>query len=246
MKLYCVQVGSFKIPRGYIAQRCENADVPTVMPLFTYLIEHPKGLVLVDLGQHYDLRDGGSMLKEDDSIVHKLAQLGYTPKDIKYVVMSHMHFDHAGYMCDFPDATFIVRREELKTAWWPDVFESPGYLFATYEKTRDYKYIQLSDDEEYDVFGDGTLVLTDTRGHSRGHQSVKVNLKNAGKILLVCDAAPFREVMDRLLLPGTCSNNAQAIRSLEKLKSLENSGYQLIFAHDPDNMPQKLFPEYFE
>jgi len=246
MKLYCIQVGAFKIPRGFIAMRCENADVPTEMPIFAYLIEHPQGLVLVDLGQHYDLRDAGSILEESDAITHKISELGYSPSDIKYVVMSHLHFDHCGYMCDFPNSTFIVRREELKAAWWPEVYDSGGYIFSTYEKTRGYDYIQLSDDEEYDVFGDGSIVLVDTRGHSRGHQSVIVNLPETGKAVLVCDAAPFREVVERNLLPGTCNNNQQAIRSLEKLRSLENRGHKLIFAHDPENMPERLFPEYFE
>jgi len=243
MKLYCIQVGAFRLPRGFVVARCENANEVILMPVFVYLIEHPKGLVLIDTGLNYDLRDGASVMEEDDVVIPKLKTLGYSPDDIKYVVISHLHLDHSGYMNDFPNSTFIARKEELKAAWWPEACEG-GYLFPTYEKTRGFKFIQPADDEDFDVFGDGSIVLIDTRGHSRGHQSVIVNLPESGKLLLACDAVPFREALDKSLLPGTCTDNWQAVRSIQKLKHLEDSGYKVIFAHDPDNLPSRTFPEY--
>jgi len=245
MKLYCIQVGSFKLPRGFVAARCENAENPVEMPIFAYLIEHPKGLVLVDTGQNYDMRDAVTVMEEGDSIINKLSLLGYTPDDIGYVVMSHLHLDHAGYMNDFPNSTFIARKEELKAAWWPEACEG-GYIFHTYEKTRGYNFIQPQDDEDYDIFGDGAIVLIDTRGHSRGHQSVIVTMPNSGKLVLACDAAPLREALERKLLPGTCTDNWQAVRSIEKLQYLQSIGHTLIFAHDPENLPKRRFPEYFD
>lgn len=245
MKLYCIQVGAFRLPRGFVAARCKDANVMTVMPIFAYLIEHPRGLVLVDTGQSYAMRDENTVMEADDTILQKLSQLGYTPDDVKYVVMSHLHLDHSGYMNDFPNSTFIVRKEELKAAWWPEACEG-GYVFPTFEKTRGYKFIQPCDDEEYDIFMDGSIVLIDTRGHSRGHQSVVLNMPESGKMILAADAAPIREVMERVLLPGTCTDNWQAIRSVEKLIHMEECGYRVIFAHDPDNLPEKQFPEYYK
>ncbi len=93
---------------------------------------------------------------------------------------------------------------------------------------------------------DGSIVLIDTRGHSRGHQSVVLNLPNTGKTVLINDAAPIKEVMERTLLPGTCTDNWQAVRSVQKLQHLESCGYKMIYAHDPDNLPEKNFPEYFD
>ncbi len=245
MKLYCIPVGAFRLPRGFVAARCKDANVPTVMPIYAYLIEHPQGLVLVDTGQSYELRDENTVMEEKDTILHKLAGLGYKPDDIRYVVMSHMHLDHSGYMNDFPKATFIVRKEELKAAWWPEACEG-GYVFPTYEKTRKYAFIQPADDEDFDIFMDGSIVLIDTRGHSRGHQSVVLNLSNTGKTVLTCDAAPIKEVLERTLLPGTCTDNWQAVRSVQKLQHLAACGYKMIYAHDPDNLPEKNFPEYFD
>ena len=245
MKLYNIQVGAFRLPRGFVAARCENANELTVMPMYVYLIVHPKGLVLVDTGQNYDLRDSASIMSADDAVISKLKACGYSPDDIKYVVMSHLHLDHSGYMNYFPKSTFIARKEELKAAWWPEACEG-GYQFPTFEKTRGFKFIQLADEEDFDIFGDGSIVLIDTRGHSRGHQSVIVDLPNSGKILLVCDAAPLREVLDRMLLPGTCTDNWQAVRSIQKLRHLEECGHTLIFAHDPENLPERNFPEYMD
>jgi len=138
------------------------------MPIYTYLIEHPKGLVLVDTGQSYAMRDENTVMEEQDTIINKLAVLGYKPDDIKYVVMSHLHLDHSGYMNDFPNSTFIVRKEELKAAWWPEACEG-GYVFPTFEKTRKFKFIQPLDDEVYDVFMDGTIVLIDTNNNLPAH-----------------------------------------------------------------------------
>jgi N-acyl homoserine lactone hydrolase len=245
MKLYCIQVGAFRLPRGFVAARCKDANVLTLMPIYAYLIEHPKGLVLVDTGQSYEMRDENTVMEEKDTILSKLAELGYKPDDVKYVVMSHLHLDHSGYMNFFPNSAFIVRKEELKAAWWPEACEG-GYVFPTFEKTRKFKFIQPADDEDYDIFMDGTVVLIDTRGHSRGHQSVVLNLPKTGKTVLINDAAPIKEVLERSLLPGTCTDNWQAMRSIEKLVHLETCGYKMIFAHDPDNVPEKNFPAYFD
>ena len=246
MKLYCIQVGSFEIPPQFIAHKVTNGEVPTLLPIFAYLVEHPDGLVVVDLGQHYDLRDDGSRFEKEDTIVAKLLELGYKPDDIKYVVLSHMHLDHAGYMCDFPNSTFIVRHEELKAAWWPNRTFEQGYVYKTYEMTRAFDFIEPLDNENFDVFGDGKVVLIDTKGHSRGHQSMVLNLQNTGKVVVVCDAAPMREVIDKKLVPGTCADTLEAMRSIDKLLHLEATGHKLIIAHDPKNMPEKVFPEYFD
>jgi glyoxylase-like metal-dependent hydrolase (beta-lactamase superfamily II) len=244
MKLYCIQVGAFRLPRGSVAARCRDANMLTVMPIYTYLIEHPKGRVLVDTGQSYALRDGNTILEEKDTIISKLKELGYTPDDIDIVVISHMHLDHSGYMNDFPNSTFIARKEELKAAWWPEACEG-GYLFQTYDKTRKFKFIQLADDEDYDIFMDGAVVLIDTRGHSRGHQSVVLNLPKTGKTVLTIDAAPTREALERTI-PRGYTDSWQAVRSIQKLNHLASCGYKMIFAHDPENPPEKVYPQYFE
>jgi len=234
MKLYCFYVGAIKPPM-----------IKVPMPMYVYLIEHPKGLVLIDTGESYENRDENAIIEKEDTIIPKLAQLGYKPDDIDYVVISHMHQDHVGYMEDFPNATFIVRKEELKSAWWPEVGDF-GYDFVNYANTRGFKYIQLPDDVDYDIFMDGTIVLIDTRGHSRGHQSVVLDLPNTGKTVLTIDAAPEKIMLDRGFAGRPCYDGWQWVESLRKLKHLADCGYKMLYAHDADNTPEKIAPEYYD
>ena len=234
MKLYCFHVGSIDEPM-----------TKTVIPIYVYLIEHEKGLVLVDTGESYEFRDENAVMEEKDTIVPKLAELGYKPEDIDYVIISHLHMDHAGYMTSFPNATFIIRKEELMSAWWPEPVKL-GYDFRTYEKTRDYKYIQLQDEEEYDLFMDGSIVLIDTRGHSRGHQSVILDLPQTGKTVLALDAVPTKEILDSGIFRRLAVDGWQATRSVQKIKHLADCGCKVIFAHDPDVLPEKEAPACYD
>ena len=234
MKLYCFQVGQIKLP---------FMKVP--MPMYCYLIEHPKGRVLVDTGENYERRDENAIMEESDSIIAQLAKLGYTPDDIDYVVISHLHQDHAGYLSDFPNAKILIRKAELQAAWWPEVYEH-GFDLRDYENTRNFKFIQLDRDEDYDIFMDGRIVLVDTRGHSRGHQSVALDLPNSGKILLAIDAAPDKAMLDRGFSGRPFTNSQAEVWALRKIQHMADCGYQVFFAHDPDNLHEKLYPEYYD
>ena len=118
MKLYCIQVGAFRLPRGFVAARCRDANVPTVMPIYVYLIEHPKGLVLVDTGQSYQISDENTLMEEKDTLHKNQAARGYKPDDNEYLVISHMH-PTTGLYERLPEFHLVVRKEELKAAWWP-------------------------------------------------------------------------------------------------------------------------------
>lgn len=243
MKLYVMKVGVINLPsKGHMTPGSGMSE-PISMPAYCYLIEHPKGLALVDTG----MTNGGPSIVKDNQIVYnQLAVLGYKPEDVKYVVMTHLHVDHAGYMAAFPDSTFVVRKEELKAAWWPEKCEG-GYIFDQYKDTRNFKYIQPGDNEEFDLFCDGTVTLIDTKGHTRGHQSVIVALENAGKIVLVSDAASLRENLESMILPGVCSNNWFAMQSLDKMRHLEMEGHTLLFGHDIEQgKTLKLLPDYYD
>ena len=115
------------------------------------------------------------MMGPEQRVDRQLERLGLSPDNIRYVIMTHLHMDHSGWMRLFPKSTFIVRKAELRHAWWPEKWL--GHLsFDDYKDTRDFTFIEPGDDEDYDVFGDGTVVCIDTKGHSPGHQSVLVTL----------------------------------------------------------------------
>lgn len=243
IKLYVLYVGRLDMPdKGHMTPG-SGVGEPISMPCYCYLIDHPKGLVLVDTGVK---NEGPAAVREEDKVVNRIREAGYDPEDIKYVVMTHMHVDHAAYMTEFPNAIFVVRKEELKAAWWPEVCEK-GYVYRDYKDTRFYNYLQPADDEDYDLFLDQSVVLIDTKGHTRGHQSVVVDLEREGKVVITGDASSLRENMDEMILPGYCSNSWYAMRSLEKLKHMDMEGYKLLFGHDVSQQKElKLSPAYYD
>ncbi len=176
MKLYIFDGGHAHLPDMNHLTPDRNVGKPITIPLLMFLIDHPKGLVVFDTGVDTDVAlDPVLETSPDRRIDRQIARLGYEPRDVKYVVLSHLHLDHVGCMHLFPHATFVVRRQELRAAWWPDAYER-GYDFDGLLRTRSLTYLQPGADEAFDVFQDGSLVCIDTKGHTEGHQSLVVRL----------------------------------------------------------------------
>ena len=249
MKLYVFESAKMHVPdRGMMSGR--PSGVPVTIPVPFYLIDHPKGLALFDTGMKLDnwpsqYRPDGDQ-RPDQMIDLQLANIGYKPDDIKYVIMSHLHLDHAGGMPLFPKSTFIVRKSELRAAWWPEAFQV-HYIFDDYKDTRGFNYVELDDTEAFDVFQDGSVICIDTKGHSQGHQSLVVNLPNSGKFVLTADAAAMAEILDEGVLPSVAWNAEEALRSLRKVQHMKREGATVLMAHDPDQWATtRLAPEYYE
>jgi len=249
MKLYVFESAKMHVPdRGMMSGR--PSGVPVTIPVPFYLIDHPKGLALFDTGMKLDnwpaeyKQDGDQ--RPDQMIDVQLAACGFKPDDIKYVIMSHLHLDHAGGMPLFPKATFIVRKSELRAAWWPERFQV-HYIFDDYKETRNFSFIELDDTEVFDVFQDGSVLCIDTKGHSQGHQSLVVNLPRSGRFVLTADAAAMAEILDEGVLPAIAWNAEEALKSLRKMQHMKREGATVLMAHDPDQWEKtRLAPEYYD
>jgi hypothetical protein len=110
---------------------------------------------------------------------------------VRYVVYSHLHLDHAGGMCYFPNAVHVVQRDEIRYAMWPDTWTRPVYCQNDYRDIRKLNILEL--DGDFDLFNDGTLRLVKTPGHAPGHQVLIVNLHNRGRICLAADTGHQRD-----------------------------------------------------
>lgn len=249
MKLYIFESAKMHVPdRGMMSGR--PSGIPVTIPVPFYLIDHPNGLALFDTGMKLDnwpaeFRQDGEQ-RPDQMIDKQLARIGYKPDDIKYVIMSHLHLDHAGGMAFFPKATFIVRKSELRAAWWPERFQV-HYIFEDFKDTRNFNFIELDDTEVFDVFLDGSVLCIDTKGHSQGHQSLVVNLPKSGRYVLTADAAAMAEILDEGVLPAITWNAEEAFKSLKKMQHLKREGSIVLMAHDPDQWETlNLAPAYYE
>lgn len=247
MKLYVFDGGHAHLPDMNHLTPDRNVGKPVTIPLLTFLIDHPKGLVVFDTGVDTDdVRDPVLDTSPERRIDRQMQRLGYEPRDVKYVVLSHLHLDHVGGMHLFPEATFIVRRQELRAAWWPDAYER-GYDFDGLLRTRSLKYLQPATDESFDVFQDGSLLCIDTKGHTEGHQSLVVHLPKSGTIVLAGDAAQVAENLTDTVPPGICWNSQLAVDSIQKLQHMQAQGALVILGHELSALDTlKLSPDYYE
>jgi glyoxylase-like metal-dependent hydrolase (beta-lactamase superfamily II) len=223
-----------------------NAGKPVTIPLLMFVIDHPKGLVVFDTGVATDeLDDPFLECAPELRIDRQMLALGYSPGDVRFVVLSHLHFDHVGCMQLFPDATFVVRKQELRAAWWPDAYDG-GYNLESLMKGRCLKYLQLATDEAFDLYGDGSIICIDTKGHSEGHQSLVVSLPESGRVVLAGDAAQVQEHLTENSTPGICWNSELAIRAVQRLRHLQSTGALVILGHELSALDTlKMAPEYY-
>lgn len=221
-----------------------DPDVGTKVydPYFFYLIEHPRGLVLFDTGLHpamrTDLRGriGDSAdafvveMAEDDDVVSQLAKLGLRADDVEYVILSHLHFDHAGGLEFLAHAPIYLQERELRFARNPPVYQQDIYVPADFEHDLRWQLIE----GDHDLFGDGTLRIVSTPGHTAGHQSLLVRLESR-PILLMSDASYLVEKMRQRLLPAVVWNPDAMVASWQRLETIEKeTGAELVCTHELD------------
>jgi len=211
------------------------------IPYFFYLVQHPDGNVLFDTGGHPSLvsdpraRLGDAAdafevtMQEGDDVVSQLARAGFSPDDVDHIVLSHLHYDHAGGIEFFPHAEFYAQRRELEFAHWPPVYQREIYVRADFDHPVAWNEL----DGEFDLFGDGRVVIFPTPGHTAGHQSLLVHLDGERAMVLVADAAYLPRNIELNVLPGIVWSPDAMVASWERIRALKRRyNAQLVFTHD--------------
>jgi len=259
MKVYFFQAGVLKSQKQFFTAGRgvgESFDVP--VPFF--LIEHERGYVLFDTGNAYEtvnnkLEHWGEgtlaaydpIMREDEWVVNAIKKVGIKAEDIKYVIMSHLHLDHAGGVGHFPNAKYIVQRDELHFAYVPDYYMKAAYIRADFDKDVEWLILDGFNDDNFDVFGDGKMIIKFTPGHTPGHQSLLLNLDKFGPMLLTADSCYTTENIDEDVLPGLVADPIAAVRTINKFKILREQGVTIITGHDPVAWESlKKAPNFYE
>lgn len=189
------------------------------IPIVAFLVQHPgAGAVLIDTGLHpscavdpkQNLGRMGTMafpgLRMDpkDAVAEQLRARGIQPADVKVVVMTHLHIDHASAMSEFPNATFVFSIQEWDAATEQRNWQH-GYRTRQFDHAFDYRTIDFEGDaatESYatfgrsvDLFGDGSVRLVYTPGHTHGHMSVVLRLAGEREALIAGDAIYTRHAL---------------------------------------------------
>lgn len=193
-----------------------------------YLIKHGDDYMVWDTG----FMPGSNPSAPKVSLLEQLDQLKIKPEQVKYVGISHFHGDHTGQLPSLPGATLLIGEREwaaLRTT--PPMAGANVAGFAPWLTGNGKVEPQPADK---DVFGDGTVVILRTPGHTPGHQALLVRLKEKGAVLLSGDAAHFHENYQTNGVPGFNHDRSDTIASLERLKAIEkNLKATVIIQHDP-------------
>jgi N-acyl homoserine lactone hydrolase len=203
----------------------------------SYLIVHPRGTVMVDSGAIQDTHFKGDGAPVSEGIMSatkplkpQLAAAGYKPSDVTYFVLSHYHSDHTANANDFAGATWIVQKAERDAMF----AEKPqGIIQPTqFSALKDAK-TKVLNNEDFDVFGDGTVVVKSTPGHTPGHQVVFVRLAKTGPILLAGDLYHYPEERTTGRIPTFEFNADQSRASRAKIEAfVKETKAQLWIEHD--------------
>ena len=185
----------------------------------------------------------------DKSLTDQLAQVGLKPGDIGRVAISHTHGDHIGNMALFANSTVIMQRAEYSWIHSPDgANDNVNQLMALARKLLGTpKHLQLVDGDT-DVYGDGSVTLLSTPGHTPGHQSLLVHLRNSGFIMLSGDVVHLQENFEKNIVPTLNTDKAASIASMERVRQLIATYKATLFInHDKRQTDRlRLLPASYE
>ena len=252
-RLFVLLCGYEILPKT-VSTRDRGRDFILSEPVCAYLLDTAQGWVLLDAGLHPSLAEDPA---RRDALFHahgmtppvvraghrldaQLARLGIGFGDIGHVILSHLHYDHAGYLAELTHARISIQRREHDHA-----FGTPGLGYLP----DDYRALGLNwalHDGDWQAMPG--LDLIDTRGHTAGHQSALVTLPRSGAVLLPFDAGDLAENFADEVLPGESCDDAAALAAIRRLNALraEHDALMLLF-HDPVAIQQmRLAPDCYD
>jgi N-acyl homoserine lactone hydrolase len=218
------------------------------VPVPSYLIRHPRGAVVFDTGLHVATQGDPAArigvlarvfqveFAPGQELTARLAALAVDPAEVRWLVSSHLHFDHVGGNAQLPDARWLLQRREWEAA------QDPEWRSRAFYDPRDYDlgHDRVLANGEHDLFGDGSITCLPTFGHTPGHQSLRVRgarwrgAAGGGDVVLTADACYLRRTLEDGVLPPNV-HDADAMRaSLARLRALRDAGAQLVFGHEPE------------
>jgi N-acyl homoserine lactone hydrolase len=231
------------------------------VPIPAFLVVHPGvGPVLIDTGLPKAVAEEGARalgfaagiaysieMEPDWAVVEQLPALGVDPMDVRIVVMTHLHYDHAGGIAAFPQATFVVDAAEWRAARSGGF--TKGYARRLYDHPFDWREVDFDDPRvtsfasfgrTIDLFGDGSVRLLSTPGHTPGHMSVLLRLQSGRELLLTADAAYARRTIDEELVPVLVDDVHRYRRSLREIRRYveQTPAAEVICGHDREGWPQ--------
>lgn len=260
VRLYVLDGGTLESdPTRY---RLTKAEISAAqLSVTAFLVAHPKGTLMWDTGAIADdtWTPNGTLVRRRlvlsngqerivtlrTTVKAQLAAIGYAPSDITYLALSHYHWDHTANANQFVKSTWLARQVE-RDVMLPEKVPDPPQP-STFAELRNGKTVLISGDD-HDVFGDGTVVIKLSKGHTPGHQVLYVKLAKTGGIVLSGDLYHYPEERTLNRLPTFEFDMDQTRQSREALEVfLKKTGARLWIQHDFTAMAKvRKAPAFYE
>lgn len=219
-----------------------------------FLIRHPKGDLIWDTGLGDDLAGTkldalyaplGVKATVKTTLTSQLGELKLTPDDIEFLSFSHVHIDHVGNSGLFKHSTWLLNRKEV--TWATTDPSATGVIPAMFAGYRDAK-VEWLGDEDHDVFGDGSVRILRTPGHTAGHAVLMLQLAHAGTVILSGDLYHTQLNHTKHLVPSFNYDRAETQSSFDRVdKLLANRHARLIIQHSPEDFAAlPKFPAFLD
>jgi 4-pyridoxolactonase len=268
-KVYLLDGGSLVIDRFHMMWNHGPAG-EVRFPCYSVLVDHPEGRFIFDTG--YDYQHVMKVLPFEkpiqtpaQTIPGALATIGLRPEDISHVINSHYHFDHCGGNKHLTKATTLCHKLEFEACTCPQPFEKLGYSDISFspevQKARAEQAGQKvqQPDPKADIYtprfemlkGDQEVAkgvfLFETPGHTAGHYSMMVKLKNRRPMLFTGDACYSKENMDKMVIASFHLDPVASLLSMKRLKDLaEKFDAEIFYSHDAESYKSyRLAPEHY-
>ena len=252
LRLFVFDCGTlhFMNADAYSLKKEEVAQFDMSVPCF--LVAHPRGTMIWDAGiiPDTDFKPGSGTVTagiatSSTPLLPQLRAAGYGPGDITYLALSHYHSDHVANANAFAGSTWLVRKAERDI-----MFSDPPparTATANFSALKNSKTV-IVDKDEYDVFGDGTVVIKSAPGHTPGHQVLFLKLAKTGPVVLSGDLYHYPEERKLNRLPTREFNVEQTAASRAAVDAfLKKTGAQLWIEHDLSaNAKLKKAPAYYD
>lgn len=246
--------GSSMEPYGFKPEEVVSTNMVT--PCF--LVVHPRGTLMWDTGEIPDSAFASGVTPQKlgtftvtRPLLPQLAAIGYTPSDVTFMALSHYHRDHVANAPAFAGSTWIVQKGDRDAIMAPRP-EGPVKMGGVPD-TKNFEGLDKSktillNNEDHDVFGDGTVIVKSSPGHTPGHQSLYLKLAHTGNVLLSGDLYHYPEEMKFKKVPAFDANREQTAKSRETIEQfVKDNNAQLWIQHDwTTGSQRKIAPEYYD
>ena len=273
-KLYVMDNGLMRMDKSWMIAMhnpatVDNPNAQTKMvefPVYTVLIDHPEGKILFDTACNPEaMGENGRwgevtqktfpiQMTEECYLHNRLEQLGIRPEEIKYVVASHLHLDHAGCLELFTNATIIVHEDELSGTLkaYADNKKEGAYVWgdidAWIKNNLTWRTVKKTEDNL--LLADGVKVLNFGSGHAWGMIGLHIDMPETGGIILASDAVYTAESYGPPIKPpGIIYDSIGFTDTVEKIHRLSfETNSAVWFGHDKDQFAtfRKSTEGYYE